>query len=220
MAGLTISTAWSETAITLAEAKTHLRLEGSDDDTYLNALISTAQFAVEKYTGRAITNQTLKLGLDGLPYADDNKYYPEGFFTAPDINRSLGYIVLPRPPLVSVTHLKYYDEDNTATTFATSNYHVDTQTEPGRLVLKRGKTFPSASDLRTANAYEITYVAGYGSSRDDVPTPIKQAIKLLVAHLYENREAGTKDSTNAIPYTIMGMLDPYKIKRLNSNLGG
>ena len=220
MAGLTISTAWSETAITLAEAKTHLRLEGSDDDTYLNALISTAQFAVEKYTGRAITNQTLKLGLDGLPYADDNKYYPEGFFTAPDINRSLGYIVLPRPPLVSVTHLKYYDEDNTATTFATSNYHVDTQTEPGRLVLKRGKTFPSASDLRTANAYEITYVAGYGSSRDDVPTPIKQAIKLLVAHLYEIREAVTKDSTNAIPYTIMGMLDPYKIKRLNSNLGG
>ena len=220
MAGLTISTAWSETAITLAEAKTHLRLEGSDDDTYLNALISTAQFAVEKYTGRAITNQTLKLGLDGLPYADDNKYYPEGFFTAPDINRSLGYIVLPRPPLVSVTHLKYYDEDNTAITFATSNYHVDTQTEPGRLVLKRGKTFPSASDLRTANAYEITYVAGYGSSRDDVPTPIKQAIKLLVAHLYENREAVTKDSANAIPYTIMGMLDPYKIKRLNTVLGG
>tara|TARA_R100000655_G_scaffold83884_1_gene123489 strand:+ start:1042 stop:1704 length:663 start_codon:yes stop_codon:yes gene_type:complete len=220
MAGLTISTAWSETAITLAEAKTHLRIDGSEDDTYLNALISTAQFTAEKYTGRAITNQTLKLGLDGLPYADDNKYYPEGFFTAPDINRSLGYIVLPRPPLVSVTHFKYYDEDNTATTFATSNYHVDTQTEPGRLVLKRGKTFPSASDLRTANAYEITYVAGYGSSRDDVPTPIKQAIKLLVAHLFENREAVTDKSANGIPYTISGMLDPYKIKRLNSTLGG
>ena len=220
MAGLTISTAWSETAITLAEAKTHLRLEGSDDDTYLNALISTAQFAVEKYTGRAITNQTLKLGLDGLPYADDNKYYPEGFFTAPDINRSLGYIVLPRPPLVSVTHLKYYDEDNTATTFATSNYHVDTQTEPGRLVLKRGKTFPSASDLRTANAYEITYVAGYGSSRDDVPTPIKQAIKLLVAHLYENRELVSQNSVNTIPYTVGQLLQPYRVIRLNNILGG
>ena len=220
MAGLTITTAWSETAITLAEAKTHLRLEGSEDDTYLNSLISTAQFNVEKYTGRAITNQTLKLSLDGLPYGNDDKYYPEGFFTAPDINRSLSYIVLPRPPLVSVTHFKYFDEDNTATTFATSNYHVDTQTETGRVVLKRGKTFPSASDLRTVNAYEITYVAGYGSSRDDVPTPIKQAIKLLVAHLYENREAVTKDSTNAIPYTIMGMLDPYKVKRLNATLGG
>ena len=220
MAGLTITTAWSETAITLAEAKTHLRLSGNEDDTYLNALISTAQFNAEKYTGRAITNQTLKLSLDGLPYADDDKFYPEGFFTAPDINRSLGYIVLPRPPLVSVSHFKSFDEDNTATTFATSNYHVDTSSEPGRLVLKRGKTFPSASDLRTVNAYEITYVAGYGSSRDDVPTPIKQAIKLLVAHLYENREAVTKDSANAIPYTIMGMLDPYKIKRLNSTLGG
>jgi len=91
---------------------------------------------------------------------------------------------LPRPPLVSVTHFKSFDEDNTATTFATSNYHVDTSSEPGRLALKRGKTFPSASDLRTVNAYEITYVAGYGSSRDDVPTPIKQAIKLLVAQGY------------------------------------
>ena len=183
MSGLTITTAWSETAITLAESKTHLRLEGSEDDTYLNALISTAQFAVEKYTGRSITNQTLKLGLDGLPYADDNKYYPEGFFTAPDINRSLGYIVLPRPPLVSVTHLKYYDEDNTATTFSASNYHVDTQSEPGRLVLKRGKTFPSASDLRTANAYEITFVAGYGSSRDDVPTPISPPVVIRIFSL-------------------------------------
>ena len=65
MAGLTITTAWSETAITLAEAKTHLRLEGSEDDTYLNSLISTAQFAVEKYTGRAITNQTIKLRSSG-----------------------------------------------------------------------------------------------------------------------------------------------------------
>ena len=66
MAGLTITTAWSETAITLAEAKTHLRLEGSEDDTYLNSLISASQFAVEKYTGRAITNQTLKLSLEFL----------------------------------------------------------------------------------------------------------------------------------------------------------
>ena len=132
MAGLTISTAWSETAITLAEAKTHLRLDGSEDDTYLNALISTAQFSVEKYTGRSITNQTLKLSLDGLPYASDAVYLPEGFFTAPDINRSLSYIVLPRPPLVSVTHFKYFDEDNTATTFATSNYHVDTQADIDR----------------------------------------------------------------------------------------
>ena len=220
MAGLTIVTDWTATAITTAEAKTHLRVDGTDDDTYIDTLITSAQNLVQKYTGRAITNQTLKLGLDGLPYGNDDKYYPEGFFTAPDINRSLGYIVFPNAALVSVTHFKYFDEDNTESTFATTNYHVDIQSEPGRVVLKRGKTFPSASDLRTVNAYEITYVAGYGSSASDVPTPIKHAIKLLVAHLYENREAVTSDSTNAIPYTIAGILDPYKVKRLNATLGG
>jgi len=219
MAGLTIVTDWTASAITTAEAKTHLRVDGSDDDTYIDTLITSAQNLVQKYTGRAITTQTLKLSLDGLPYGNDDKYYPEGFFTAPDINRSLGYIVLPKSPLVSVTHFKYFDEDNTESTFATSNYHVDIQSEPGRVVLKRGKTFPSASDLRTVNAYEITYVAGYGGA-SDVPTPIKHAIKLLVAHLYENREAVTNLSTNAIPYTIAGVLDGYKIKRLNSTLGG
>ena len=48
------------------------------------------------------------------------------------------YISLPRPPLVSVTHLKTFDEDNTETTFASSKYHIDSARNPARIVFERG----------------------------------------------------------------------------------
>jgi uncharacterized phiE125 gp8 family phage protein len=69
------------------------------------------------------------------------------------------------------------------------------------------------------NAYVVKYVAGYGGA-SDVPEPIVQAIKLLTAHLYENREAVTSLGVNAIPYTIGAMLQPYRILRSQAILGG
>ena len=48
----------------------------------------------------------------------------------------------------------------------------------------------------------------------------RKAIKLLTAHLYENREAVTSLGVNTIPYTIGAMLQPYRILRQQSILGG
>ena len=92
---------------------------------------------VEEYTGRAITQQTLQLFLDRLPYYRDEKLR-EGVYTAPDINYSADYIVLPKPPVASITHVKYYANDNTASTFAASNYFSDVDSTQARVVLKNG----------------------------------------------------------------------------------
>ena len=221
MSGLKVHTAWSTSAVTTAEAKTHMRIDSSftDDDTYIGNLVTASQNMVEQITGRAITHQTLQLFLDILPYYNDSKIYPEGFFTAPDLNQKLNYISLPKPTLSSVTHFKYYDDEDSATTFASSNYYVDTAHEPGRIVLREGKTFPSASDLRVANCYEIQYVAGYGSSASDVPENIKTALKQLVAHWYDNRELVTNVSVNKIPVTVNALLLNYKITKFNTPLG-
>jgi uncharacterized phiE125 gp8 family phage protein len=85
--------------------------------------------------------------------------------------------------------------------------------------LRTGKSWPTVTETRNANAYVVKYVAGYGGA-SDVPEPIVQAIKLLTTHLYENREAVTSLGVNTIPYTIGAMLQPYKVQRLNSILGG
>ena len=218
MSGIKIDTAWTTSAVATSEQKSFMRVDFSDDDTLIAELIKSAQNLVEAYMNRAITTQTLSLFLDRLPFYSDIKLQ-EGVFTAPDLEYNSNFIVLPKPPVASVTHVKYYDNDNNASTFASSNYYVDTISDQARVVLKTGSSWPTVSETRNANAYEIKYVAGYGGA-SDVPEPIVQAIKLLTTHLYENREAVTSLSVNAIPYTIGALLQPYKVQRLNSILGG
>ena len=219
MSGLKIHTAWTTSAVATSTQKSFMRVDFSDDDTLIADLIKVAQNNVEAYTGRAITQQTLQLFLDRLPYYRDEKLR-EGVYTAPDINYSADYIVLPKPPVASITHVKYYANDSTASTFAASNYFSDVESTQARVVLKNGVSWPTLTELRKANAYEVQYVAGYGDSASDVPTPIIQAIKLLTTHLYENREMVTSMSANAIPYTVGQLLQPYRVTRLNNILGG
>ena len=218
MSGLKIDTAWSTSAVATSAQKSFMRVDFSDDDTLIAELIKASQNVIETYLNRSITTQTLSLFLDRLPFYSDIKLQ-EGIYTAPDLEYNSNFIVLPKAPVSSVTHVKYYDNDNTASTFASSNYYVDTISQQARVVLKTGASWPTVSETRNANAYEIKYVAGYGGA-SDVPEPIVQAIKVLTTHLYENREAVTSLSVNAIPYTIGALLQPYKVQRLNSILGG
>ena len=219
MSGLKVHTAWTTSAVATSEQKSFMRVDFNDDDTLIGELIKVAQNNVEEYTGRAITQQTLQLFLDRLPYYRDENLR-EGVYTAPDLNVSADYIVLPKPPVASITHVKYYSNDNTASTFAASNYFADVDSTSARVVLKNGVSWPTLTELRKANAYEVQYVAGYGANASDVPTPIIQAIKLLTTHLYENREMVTSMSVNSIPYTVGQLLQPYRVIRLNNILGG
>lgn len=220
MSGIKVETAWTTKAVSVADLKTHLRIDSgfTDDDTYLETLIESAQNVIETYINRAITTQTLSLYLDRLPFYSDLKLQ-EGIFTAPDLEYNSNYIVLPKPPVASVTAVYYYDDSDTQNTFSTAKYYVDTISDQARIVLRTGESWPTVTETRNANAYQVLYVAGYGGA-SDVPPPIVHAIKLLAGHLYENREAVTSLSVNSIPYTIGAMLQPYKVQRLNSILGG
>jgi uncharacterized phiE125 gp8 family phage protein len=177
--------------VTVAEAKTHLRVDHSDEDTYIGLLIKTARQWVEEYTRRAILTQTWTLSLDAVPGSR---------------------IALPRPPLQSVTHIKFYDEADAATTVSSTFYQVDTSGEPGRVLLKSTGYWPSVSLMRPAAGVVVTYVAGW-TAAGSVPEPFKQAIKLLVGHLYENREDVTQ--SNGLMVTIpMGakmVLWPWRV---------
>ena len=83
--------------------------------------------------------------------------------------------------------IKYYGTDDTEATFSPTYYFVDTKSEPGRVALNSGQSWPGTS-LRPANGICVTYIAGYGDDGYDVPENIRRAILLLIGHLYENRE--------------------------------
>jgi uncharacterized phiE125 gp8 family phage protein len=162
----------TEEPVSLDEAKSQCRVDTSDDDTFITGLIVAARQYVEGASRRAFITQTWRLSLDEWPGDDE--------------------IELPKPPLVSVTSVIYKDTVGAQTTLSSSLYIVDTDSEPGRVKLAYGESWPSDT-LYPANPIQITYVAGYGAAAA-VPAWVKQAIKLIVGHWYENREetiAGT-----------------------------
>lgn len=160
------SVAPSTEPVTSTEAKLHCRVDHSTDDALFTRLIAVARRQCEQISGWAFITRTLTAELDGWPRGD--------------------VIELLYPPLTSVTSIVYVDENGGSNTFASSNYIVDTHSTPGRIVLKDGVTWPSET-LQVGGAITITYVAGYANAAA-VPDQYKQAMLLLIGHLYENRE--------------------------------
>ena len=129
-------------------------------------------------------------------------------------------IVLPKPPLQSVVHIKYTDQDGVLQTWADTNYTVDTDSEEGMVYPVYNGSWPS--DVRDVErAVNIQYVAGYADSgasprdlADSVPQGIKHAIMMLVGHMYENRESTSQQMTiTDVPMGFDALLASYRIYR-------
>lgn len=157
----------------------------SAEDALLEALITTAREWCEGYQNRAYISQTRELWLDDWPGAD--------------------YIKIPLPPLQAVNSIKYYDTDDTAATMDTVDYFVDTKSEPGRVSLAYSKSWPTTT-LRPINGVCVEFEAGYGDAANDVPYRVKQAMLLLIGHLYEHREQSTEKALSEIPFGVKALL--------------
>lgn len=155
------------TPVSSTEAKLHCRVDHATEDTIFTRLIEVARRQCEQISGWAFVTRTYTAQLDA---------WPRG-----------GCIKLPSPPLQSVTSIAYVDDVGGSHTIPTSDYIVDTHSTPGRIVLKDGATWPSET-LQVGGAITITFVAGFGNAAA-VPDQYKQAMLLLIGHLYENRES-------------------------------
>ena len=189
---LKLITAPAAEPVSTSEAKSHLRVDTTADDTYIGTLITVARQNVESHLRRALISQTWEVVLDAFP---------------------AGVIRLPKPPLASVTSIKYTDDDGVEATYSSDNYVVDSDTEPGRVVLKSGQTWPAVT-LAAANGVRVRYVAGYGAAGSNVPQAIRQAILLVIGSLYENREdvlVAQGVSIGVLPFGVVALLAPYRI---------
>ncbi len=182
MISVKLITAPTEEPVSLAEAKLHLRMDAEEtspatthpDDVLVAALIEAARDWAERFQNRAYITQTWRLSMVAFP--------------------TERYIELPRPPLQSLVTLSYWDGTATQVVsfvdpsgtalLETDDYLVDIESQPGRLCLKPGLSWPVIESR--ANAVQIEYVAGYGAA-SDVPERVKAAIKLRISEMYENR---------------------------------
>ena len=217
MSGLTITTAPQNEPLDAAETISYLRIDSGVDTTLIDNLIQAARFWAEDYTNRTFLTTVFTLSLDGIGYVDVP--LKEGFHTGYSDTPSVNYIELPRSPVQSVTSIKSFADDNTATTLAASNYYVDTVRVPARIVLRDGGSWPT--DLRNANGIEVLYTAGYGASRADIPEPIRVAMLEYVTFMYEHRGDFERFPPPKPPMSLQMLLQPYVIMRYGvSSFGG
>ena len=208
MAGIRVTTAPSVEPLALSEVKSYLRISGSGEDTLIGNFIEAARTFCEDFPGRALITQTLTLTLDATNEIDDPLF--EGTRTGPYVNFYKSFISVPRPELQSVTSVKTFADDDTATTFASSKYYVDTSRDPARIVLRTGETWPTA--LRVANAIEVVYVSGYGNAASDVPAPLKIGMMQHIAYMYDQR-GDMKDYLQArtLPPSVANLYQTYRV---------
>lgn len=187
---LVLNTAPAEEPLTTDEAKNQTRVTGSAEDTLIDSFIVAARQQAEHVTRRAFITQTWAYSLDAWPDGD--------------------VIYVPKPPLQSISSVKYYGTDDTEYTLSTDDYQVDTDSEPGRIALVYGASWPSTT-LRTVNGIVVTFDAGYGDAASDVPDGIIQAMRLMIGHWYTNREAVVVGATaNEVPLAAEMLLWQYR----------
>jgi uncharacterized phiE125 gp8 family phage protein len=192
-----LKTAPVEEPIGLDDAKAQCRIDTavSDEDALVTGLIQAAREWAETFTSRAFVSQVWYLRLSGFPY------------DAP--------IWLPRPPLVSIASVTYVDTNGATQTWST--YDLSQPAGPhaayARLQPVYGAVFPIARPQ--LEAVTVEYTCGYGSATA-VPQAIKQALLLLVAHLYRNREAvsmGSGVGYQDLPLGAASLLSPFVVQR-------
>lgn len=186
----TIKTAPVLEPLTTAEAKLQIRHTGdTTEDALIDRCVSAARTWVENYTDRSLLTQTWQLSASQFP---------------------VGKLWLPRAvPLASITHVKYYDGDNALQTLSTSVYSSVLFEEPAAIELAVDQSWPSVA-LRS-DAVQIEYVTG-ATAASAVPKPLVQAVALLAAHLYENREATVTGVVNSeIDFSMAALCGPYRV---------
>lgn len=143
------------------------------EDPDIIAKIQAVRERAEGATNRALIGpQTWDLLLDGFP--------------------AEGYIEIPKPPLVSVTYVKYLDTGGTLRT-ATANVDYIVQAPTGlkagcgRVALPFAGVWPVT--LQQMGAVTVRFVCGYGTNnRASVPALIREGMKLDLGTLFGNRE--------------------------------
>jgi uncharacterized phiE125 gp8 family phage protein len=170
---------------TLAEVKSYLKIDDSNEDSMLNTLIKGARMVAESYLNQGLITQTVTEKLDKL--GDPTIY-------------------LSVSPVLAVSSFQYANSENTTATFAATDYVVDTFSKPARLNLGYGKTWPTL--YGNINDVTITYTVGYGTESSAVPFQIRQAILLMVADTYENRQ----DYVRKLPTASQYLLDQYRVQ--------
>lgn len=175
--------------VSLAEAKAFLRVEHNDDDDLIGALAAGSRIHVEAQTRRALVTQSWRIALDCWPEDGRVRVVPA--------------------PLKELTAARVYDVDGHAQAVDLQAFVPDL----GSSALAFAPWALPQPD-RIAAGIELDVTVGYGDAAVDVPEPLRQAIRLLVGHWYENRGLAALGTVTVLPTTVAALIAPYRMLSL------
>lgn len=182
------------TIISLQDAKDHLRVTSTAEDSLITDCIKSATEFVERYTGHKFQSCTYTAYLD----LDEMATY-----TPMEIWECY--------PITAITSVQYLDTAGATQTLSSSNYSTDVIECPARLYFT---SFPSVKS-NTLNTIRINFTAGY-TSKDLIPAEMLGWVKIMTAFFYETRQSeyvgNTANVTNEIRLNYQRALDKYRVK--------
>lgn len=182
---LTVTVAPAAEPVTVAEAKAQCRIDGSDEDAQIGALIAAAREYVESYTGTALVTRTVTVKCDH--FAD--------------------FKMVPALPLRSVSSIAYVDEAGATHTLSADVYEVRSDGLEASIVLKPEKAWPT---IQKGSRITVTASIGYSP----VPPSVKHAILLILGDWYRSREDTTIGvgitQTPPLPHGVAALLANFR----------
>ena len=171
--------------ITLEEAKEHLRVEHDYEDALIQGLILAAYMSAERQTRRCLIEQDMTVTIDKLPR---------------------GAIELSYAPVQAVLSFDYIDPEGVPRSIDPDDLRLDTR-PLYPLLMPRSGEWPAIT--KEPESVTFTIRTGY----PETPADIRQAILMLIAHFYENREAVLFGKAQTLPMGADMLLRPYLIMR-------
>ena len=172
--------------VSLARAKLFLRVEHDAEDELIADMISAARQRVESYLGASLIERERRIK---TVICGDT-------------------LTIKHRPIKSINAIHLIMNDGSAEIVSTDQYQVNLRMQPARVLMNsEAVSLTSRKDVSHA---EIDITAGYGASEADIPTPLTQAILLLLAQSYERGEPLGRD----IPMMVQALLMPYRGLRL------
>lgn len=183
-------TAPAAAPLTLEEAKTHLRVDGDDEDGLVQGLVDAAIAHLDgpRGLGRCLVNQT---------WRQDFTCWP-----------SDGTLRLPFPDVSSIVWVKFYDSDDAQQTVTSADYALLSDALGGYVEFVPGWSAP-VLDSRPAPV-GVQFVAGFGVDAEAVPADIRTAMLLMVGAWYHNREEIGPAGASLLPLGAQALLAKYR----------
>jgi uncharacterized phiE125 gp8 family phage protein len=179
------------TPISLHEVKAQCRVVGNDEDAVLVGYIRAATDYVESSTGLRLIDQEWAWSTDAWP------------------QRWCRYLRLPLAPVQSITEVSYLDTSGLPQILSPSIYSLRGE----RITLAPEATWPSL--WHGLDVVTVTFVVGFGPNHNYVPESLRQAVQMLAAYWYAQREAASigpdAGPVSNVPFSVRELLEPFRL---------